>query len=516
MGASAGAALTIVAVLLTARLVGAVLPYNPFFEFVSISSTATTANANITFRTTLPPGDSILGSYGMEIPDASWTVAGHSTALNGKVTVFGALTVNLDPDGNCTDGDTGSPQTYGPFYLTDVDPGQQGPYAKWFGTMTDFSDGNPNTNWYLTLNVELLGTSGFTIDGFVTDALLPPGNTICTPEVFNLTICGRANPTLTAACGSGSNPVLLTNPNSAGCYAWTLVTIDDSGQSSANRSANVSIGGTPCPATPTPTATPSATPTATPTATPGGDSDGDGVPDGSDNCPRWPNPAQNLPPWPIAANDPDCDGFSTTVENSVGTNPFLQCGYNAWPADLNNDQYSDIFDVTPVTANFGVSVPPGPVRQNIAPNPPDTFIDIFDITKLTGLFAVSCAPCPGDLDCDAMVNAADNCPNWPNPLQNLPPWSVPANDPDCDGFSTAVENSAGTNPLAHCGANAWPADLNNDSYSDIFDITPVTGNFGVSVPPGPARPNIAPDPPDTFIDIFDITRLTGLFSLRCN
>jgi hypothetical protein len=36
------------------------------------------------------------------------------------------------------------------------------------------------------------------------------------------------------------------------------------------------------------------------------------------------------------------------------------------------------------------------------------------------------------------------------------------------------------------------------------------------VPPGPARQNIAPDPPDTFIDIFDINRLTGLFSLRCN
>src|SRR5439155_3616439 len=34
-----------------------------------------------------------------------------------------------------------------------------------------------------------------------------------------------------------------------------------------------------------------------------------------DNCPAWANPAQNLTPWPVPPNDPDCDGFSTRVEN---------------------------------------------------------------------------------------------------------------------------------------------------------------------------------------------------------
>ena len=495
---TAGAVLTVFAVLLAARLAGATMPYNPLFEMTGISSTAPSANANITFRTTLPAGNGLLGTYGLEIPDNSWTVAGHSNQLNGKVTVFGTLTVNLDPDGSCTNGTTGSAQNYGPFYLVDVDPGVQGPYAKWFGTITDFNDGNPSTNWYLTLTADPIGVSGFTIDGFITDVILPPGNTICTPEILTLTFCGRANPTPTAACGSGSDPVLLTNPSSAGCYLWRLVTIDESGTMSASLQTGVSIGGTPCP-TPTPV-----------------DSDGDGVPDSSDNCPRWPNPSQNLPPWPVPANDPDCDGFSTTVENAAGTNPVLQCGYNAWPADLNNDQYSDIFDITQMTGNFGLSVPPAPARQNIAPDPPDGYVDIFDISKLGAFFARTCAPCPGDFDCDAIANASDNCPNWPNPLQNLPPWTVPANDPDCDGFSTAIENSAGTNALAHCGANAWPADLNNDGYSDIFDITQMTANFGLSVPPAPARQNIAPDPPDGYVDIFDISKLGAFFARTCH
>src|SRR5439155_124081 len=58
-----------------------------------------------------------------------------------------------------------------------------------------------------------------------------------------------------------------------------------------------------------------------------------------------------------------------------------------------------------------------------------------------------------DDDADGVFAGSDNCPNWPNPAQTLPPWPVPANDPDCDGFSTAVENSAGTSPTTHCGAN---------------------------------------------------------------
>ena len=115
------------------------------------------------------------------------------------------------------------------------------------------------------------------------------------------------------------------------------------------------------------------------------------------------------------------------------------------------------------------------------------------------------------------LGSGDNCPRWYNPAQNLPPWPVPPNDPDCDGFSTRVENPVGTNPFAHCGPDAWPADINNDTFVDVIgDISQVAGQFGNGVPPAPARYDIAPNPPDHFIDVIgDISRLAGLFGLHC-
>ena len=162
------------------------------------------------------------------------------------------------------------------------------------------------------------------------------------------------------------------------------------------------------------------------------------------------------------------------------------------------------------------AIPRAPARHNVAPDPVDGFVDGTDITKIAGFFGKTCAPCPGDVDCDAVVNAADNCPDWYNPAQNLPPWPLATNDPDCDGFSSAVETSAGTNLTSHCGTNAWPADVNNDSFSDGTDITIIAGSFGKSVPPAPARHNIAPDPVDGFVDGTDITRMAGFFGKSCS
>jgi len=93
-----------------------------------------------------------------------------------------------------------------------------------------------------------------------------------------------------------------------------------------------------------------------------------------------------------AGCDSDNDRWSDGAETTIGTNPLLSCGVNAWPADINNDGFADISDITAVAGSFGKSVPPAPPRHDIAPDPPDGFVDISDLTRLAGLCADSCGP----------------------------------------------------------------------------------------------------------------------------
>ena len=88
-------------------------------------------------------------------------------------------------------------------------------------------------------------------------------------------------------------------------------------------------------------------------------------------------------------------------------------------------------------------------------------------------------------------------------------------DTDGDGWLDSDEAIIGTNPNLRCGTNAWPADINNDTFVDVSDIVFLTGKFGAAVPPAPARYNIAPHPLDGFVDITDIAKIAGLFGQRC-
>jgi len=443
---------------------GATMPFNPVLD-VFPSSPATSANSNLRIATSLPAGNHALGTWSLFLP-GGWNVSSGSAVTDGDVVA--RATMSLDVDCN------GSIDNYGPFNLVDtaVDPGPDHPVAQWTGQIAPW--------WTLLITVDQVPGEPFDISADMTNFSV--FHNLCAPQNFIVTILGRSSP---------HNDAVLTNPGSAGAYVWTGSFASFGGEHITNVSDSVCIGNT-C------------------------DFDGDTVADVVDNCMAWPNTPQNVPQWPIATDDPDCDGFSSAVENPAGTNPFLQCGSDAWPADLNNDTFSDGSDITIVAGSFGKAIPPAPARHNVAPDPVDGFVDGTDITKIAGFFGKTCAPCPGDVDCDAVVNAADNCPNWYNPAQNLPPWPLATNDPDCDGFSSAVETSAGTNLTSHCGTNAWPADVNNDSFSDGTDITIIAGSFGKSVPPAPARHNIAPDPVDGFVDGTDITRMAGFFGKSCS
>ena len=88
-------------------------------------------------------------------------------------------------------------------------------------------------------------------------------------------------------------------------------------------------------------------------------------------------------------------------------------------------------------------------------------------------------------------------------------------DDDNDTWSDVSEAVIGTSPLLKCGTNAWPADVNDDTFADISDIAALTGVFGSPVPPAPPRYDVAPATPDGFVDITDVARLTGLFGQHC-
>ncbi|MCH7617025.1 MAG: S8 family serine peptidase [Chloroflexi bacterium] len=84
--------------------------------------------------------------------------------------------------------------------------------------------------------------------------------------------------------------------------------------------------------------------------------------------------------------------------------------------------------------------------------------------------STSCAA--ADADSDGVPDSTDNCPNWYNPSQGLPPWTVPIDDPDCDSFTTAIENFVGTDPTDACANTVtandeaddrWPADTTTTS-----------------------------------------------------
>jgi len=86
--------------------------------------------------------------------------------------------------------------------------------------------------------------------------------------------------------------------------------------------------------------------------------------------------------------------------------------------------------------------------------------------------------CP-DIDDDDVCLSQDNCPAWTNQDQTLPPWPVPANDPDCDGWNNAGETHVGTDPAKRCNndstlnnePDAWPTDFNDSRFTNLADVS---------------------------------------------
>lgn len=125
-------------------------------------------------------------------------------------------------------------------------------------------------------------------------------------------------------------------------------------------------------ATPTPGPSGTAAPTPTPNPTP--------------NC-----PGGIVTPWTIPSGDFDCDGYTSSQEAFIGTDPARACGPNAWPPDINNDQ----------KVNGNDFVVFAPVYGGIAPDPRynarfdlkgDGRINGSDFLQFAPVFGKGCTP----------------------------------------------------------------------------------------------------------------------------
>ena len=91
---------------------------------------------------------------------------------------------------------------------------------------------------------------------------------------------------------------------------------------------------TPAPtAGPTPSPIPTPAPTASPTPTPSPASTPTPSPNPTPSPTPSPTPVWTASPTP-SASDPDGDGWASTAETHIGTDPGDPCGGTAWPADL--------------------------------------------------------------------------------------------------------------------------------------------------------------------------------------
>ena len=97
----------------------------------------------------------------------------------------------------------------------------------------------------------------------------------------------------------------------------------------------------------------------------------------------------------------------------------------------------------------------------------------------TEVFTMLTDPVNPDTDADTVIDGTDNCPNWPNVAQNVPSWTIPANDSDCDGFTVVREQFVGTDPTKHCNLTTtandeavdfWPSDFNDNRTTNLSDL----------------------------------------------
>jgi parallel beta-helix repeat protein len=128
------------------------------------------------------------------------------------------------------------------------------------------------------------------------------------------------------------------------------------------------------------------------------DADSDGFCNEQDNCPAWPNAAQNLPNWPVPAEDPDCDGWNDTREAWMGTDPLDHCNdttatidepLDAWPTDLNDSRMTNLSDVVLIGPVYNQPTGTDPARKRFDMNASGA-VNLSDVVMMGPFYNKGC------------------------------------------------------------------------------------------------------------------------------
>jgi hypothetical protein len=137
---------------------------------------------------------------------------------------------------------------------------------------------------------------------------------------------------------------------------------------------------------------------------------------------------------------------------------------------------------------------------------------------------VTCRVADADDDHDGISSTLDNCPRWSNADQSLPAWPVPADDPDCDGWSTSREQQIGTDPASNCnstsGANdesqdAWPTDFNDSRSTNLSDLALVGPVYNQTTGTDPAKRRFDLNASGT-VNLSDVVLIGPFYNRSCN
>ncbi|GAG43963.1 unnamed protein product, partial [marine sediment metagenome] len=112
-------------------------------------------------------------------------------------------------------------------------------------------------------------------------------------------------------------------------------------------------------------------------------------------------------PWQVPANDPDCDGFPSTVpvgirgaETTIGTDPLDPCADtpdpndeadDRWPPDWDDSQTVDLLDVLSFKPHYGATDPSDPKYDARYDLNTDGAINILDLLPFKPFFRLTCA-----------------------------------------------------------------------------------------------------------------------------